>query len=223
RALPFHEPGRLITLADRTEDGGAAGVLQGEHAILRANVRAFEQLALYRSGIAWGIADALDAERVTGAWVTPDFFRTLGVDTRRGDVRPQAAGADAVVVLSHALWQRRYGGDPAIIGGTVRLDGRAITVAAVMPPRFDFPDHAELWLVQPVNAADLGTYWGTGGYRVVGRLARDASVERAQAEVRALSAAMSSANPLWTPQKDYRADVRVVSLQDAVVGDVRTP
>lgn len=223
RALPFAEPARLITLADNTEDDGAAGVLQGEHAILRENVRAFEQLALYRSGIAWGIADALDAERVTGASVTPDFFGTLGVDALHGDVRAPEAGADALVVLSHALWQRRYGGDPAIIGNTVRLDGRALTVAAVMRPRFDFPDLAELWLVQPVNAADIGGYWGTGGYRVVGRLARGASAQRAQAEVRALSAAMSNANPLWTPRADYRTGLRVVPLQDAVIGSVRTP
>src|SRR5690606_10815809 len=110
-----------------------------------------------------------------------------------------------------------------VIGVVVRLDGSAVRVAAVMPRAFDYPARAQLWLVRPLNAADVGTYWGLGGHRVVGRLRAGMDPVRIEQEIRALSPVLSAANPLWTPAADYRSNVRVISLHESIAGDVRTP
>jgi hypothetical protein len=96
----------------------------------------FETVAAYTPTTAAFTGDA-DAEQYAGAWVTGDFFDVLGttphVGTRLGEEHTRP-GSDQVVVLSHGVWASRYGGDPGIIGSTVRINGNSREVIAVMPP-----------------------------------------------------------------------------------------
>jgi putative ABC transport system permease protein len=214
RPLAFTEPGRLVTLD--------VGLIPGEYEIIREHVTAFERASLVRAGTAFGVSGEGEPERVSGATVTPDLFATLGVRPVAGTL--PAAGADAAeaVVLSYGLWQRLFGGDPGVVGRAVRLDGRPVPVAAVMPSGFSYPSRTDLWLAAPLAGASVGALWGLGGYRLVARLQADATAAaRAESEIRALSGTLSAANPLWTPSADYRAGVQLVSLHEAVVGDVR--
>jgi putative ABC transport system permease protein len=228
RPLAFQDPDRLVTLGRELEPG--AGVtwsnwlMPGEYRIIREHATAFEQSSLVGPGRALGLSGDGEPERVLGASTTPDLFRTLGVAPVAGSL-PDALGDDAGerLVLSHELWQRRFGGDPDVIGRSVRVDGRALPVVAVMPAGFSFPGRTQAWVSSPLDPANVGALWGSGGYIMVGRLAPEASAARAEAEVKALSSALSAANPFWTPPADYRADTRFISLHEALVGEVRRP
>jgi putative ABC transport system permease protein len=214
RPLAFHDPDRLVTM-----DGW---LMPGEYEIIREHTTAFERTSLVRPGTALGLSGDGEPERVSGAIVTPELFTTLGVRPVAGTL-PDAMGADAgeTVVLSYDLWQRRFGGDRGVIGRSERLDGRPVQVVAVMPAGFSYPSRTQLWLSSPVDPANTGALWGAGGYRMVARLHPTAGEARAESEIRALSATLSAANPFWTPSPDYREEVRVVSLHEATVGDVR--
>lgn len=214
RPLAFHDPGRLVTLD--------TGLIPGEFAIIQEHTPSFERVSLVRPGVAFGLSGDGEPERVSGARTTAELFSTLGVAPVLGTL-PDAIGPRAAesVVLSYELWQRRFGGDREVLGRSVRLDGRALPVIAVMPAGFSYPLRTQLWLSAPLDPTDTGALWGTGGYRLVARLGADAGAARAESEIRSLSATLSEANPFWTPPVDYRAQIRVVSLHEAMVGEVR--
>jgi putative ABC transport system permease protein len=214
RPLSFHDPDRLVTLD--------AWLMPGEYEIIREQATPFERTSLVRPRASFGLSGDGEPERLYGAEMTPELFTTLGVRPEAG-TSPEASGPDGgeTVVLSYELWQRRFGGDRGVIGRTVRLDGRPVPVVAVMPAGFSYPSRTQLWLSTPLDGSEVGALWGSGGYRMVARLRTDAGVARAESEIRALSAALSAANPFWTPSADYRAGVRIVSLHEALVGDVR--
>lgn len=98
------------------------------------------------------------ASRVIAASVTPGLFALVGAHPARGRAFSEADAADwghePTVVLSHALWQRRYGADPALVGRTIVLNGRSLQVVGVMAPGFAFPERSELWLAYRVPATD---------------------------------------------------------------------
>ena len=222
RPLPFAQPERLVTLGSAADGEYGVSLLQGEYALIQEHVAGLERLSLVLPGQAWGLAKGGEAERVSGSLVTPDFFGTLGVHALRGHVDDELSDGVPVVALSYGLWVRGFGADPAVVGTTIRLDGRAVRIAAVMPPGFDYPARTQLWLARPIDAADVGTYWGQGGYKVIGRLRSGASPQQVESAIRQMSPMLSAANPLWTPKADYRSNVRVVPLRDAIVADVRS-
>jgi len=122
-----------------------------------------------------------EPERVTGAIASHTLFSTLGVAPALG--RVYTADEDLpdtppVVVLSHALWQRRFGGDRAALGRTLQIDGRAREIIGVMPAGFDFPEAAEFWLPLGLDPADANA--GTFAYNAIGRLGPGATPAAAQ-------------------------------------------
>jgi putative ABC transport system permease protein len=213
RPLAFDRPEQLVTLG--------TGLMPGEYEIIREQTASFERMSLVRSGQAYGLAGDGEAERVIGAAVTPELFTTLGVRPLLGAAPDAGASDEERAILSYELWQRRFGGDPAAIGTTLRIEGRPVVVSAVMPRGFAYPTRTELWLAAPLMTSNPQAIWGIGGFYLVGRLREGTHAEAAASEIRALSPAMSAANPFWTPSADYRAAVDVVSLHEALVGDVR--
>jgi putative ABC transport system permease protein len=214
RPLGYPEPQRLVTLD--------IGLLGGEYAMIAEHASGFEGTASYLPGRAYGLSGDGDPERAVGARVTPGFFGTLGVAPLLGTV-PVAAEIppEGIAILSAELWQRRFGGSADIVGRAIRVDGRPVAVAGVMPPGFTFPSRTQLWIAAPADPVNVGTHWGLGGHRLIGRLRPDVEAAAAESQIRALSADLSAANPLWTPSADYRSEVRVLSLHEALVGDVR--
>jgi putative ABC transport system permease protein len=217
RPLPYPESARLA----------AAGyLLTGEYLVLRERANTFEEVALYVPTVGFNLSGTAEPERVTGAYVSPNLFATLGVAPELG--RPFAAeearpGAAGVVVLSHSLWRQRFAADPDLIGTDLLIDGEPLTVVGVMPRGFDFPASAtQLWVPARVDPTDPIALWGGAGGEAIGRLRRGITVEQAQGEIRRLAPEMREANTLWTPHADYGADREVVPLREAIVGDVRT-
>jgi putative ABC transport system permease protein len=150
----------------------------------RAQTRTFERLSAY----SWwytNLTGVQEPEHLLGYQVTPDFFETLGVQPSLG--RGFAAGEDQpgrshVAVLSHELWQRRFGGDRAAVGRTAILDGESFTVVGVMPDDFRFPKAVQLWAPLVITER-MREQRGAHDFLSVGRLRPGATVVDAQREL----------------------------------------
>jgi putative ABC transport system permease protein len=163
-----------------------------------------------------------DAEEYAGAWVTGEFFGVLGVGPALGrsiDGEHARAGGDGVVVLSHGLWTRRYGGDPGVVGRQLMINGVSREVIGVMPAGFAYPAGAELWLPMAPDAEQwrqLTQARGQLWLSVIGRLAPGVPEERASAELDGLMTRLA-AEGLTAPGNG----VLVEPLRDTLVGGVR--
>src|SRR5207249_856518 len=135
--LPYDRPGELVAIR-----GGIVGS-RGEALALRDRTRSFAALELY-SPRTITLNDGGEAARVDGFDVTPNLFPMLGVRPLIGSAfAPNAGdpGNGTVVLLSHGLWQRRYGSDRAIVGRRISVDGVPYTICGVMPATFHFPSN----------------------------------------------------------------------------------
>jgi putative ABC transport system permease protein len=166
----------------------------------------------------FSLTDSGEPERLVGAQTTASFFDVMGTQPILGRVftdEHEKSGNDAVIVLSHGLWQRKFGGSPDVLGRTIVLSGRAHEVIGVMPPQLQLPDKAELWkpLAPDENLRNArGAFW----LPVIGRLKPGISVEEAQTEMSAISARMEQQFP---GNRGYGA--YLVPLHQQIVGDVR--
>ncbi len=117
-------------------------------------LKSFEAFTGYLNGSTVNVTYQGQPRRYTGGYISWDFFRTLGVKPAFGrDFLPEEdqPGVDKAVLLSDALWKADFGGDPAVIGKAVRVNGTSATIVGVMPPRFQFPNNEQLWI--PVNSS----------------------------------------------------------------------
>jgi putative ABC transport system permease protein len=217
RPLPYHEPEKLVTIDY---------LLAGEYFVLRERVPSLRDMALYHAGVGFNVSDTSGAERLTGTHVSANLFSTLGVApalgrTFRAD--EELPGARAVVI-SHALWRQRFGADPNVIGREILIDSLPREIIGVMPATFAFPSFdTQLWMPFAFDRAAAGALWGGGqrGYAVA-RLVPGATAARAQSELRARGPDLRKANTLWVFPDTWGDRREVVSLQDEMVGDVRT-
>src|SRR5499426_2404627 len=152
RPLPYEEAERLVVLYETNSQQGRddMSVSYPNFADWRAQSHSFEQLAacLYGGMILTGKDEPA---RLQVAAVSADFFATLRVKPLRGRVflsEEDKVGGAPVVVVSHALWQSRFGGDEGLIGQQITLDGKSQTVIGVMPSKFALPpgDQTEVWI-----------------------------------------------------------------------------
>src|SRR5829696_2061890 len=212
RPLPFAEAERLVVAAAENRRGGAAA----DFVDWRAQSRAFDGLAAYTGG---GLT--LDGgglpEMVSGVRVSEDFFPLLGVAPALGRaLAPEEFGAGEArpVVLSHRLWQRRFGGDAGVVGRQLPLvGGGSATVVGVMPEQFRYPSYAEVWTPLPSQSGELRQR--TSRYfSVVGRVRDGMTRAQAQEELRGVAARLAETYP------DSNADwgVRLIPLGETLVG-----
>jgi predicted permease len=165
-----------------------------------------------------GVTDR--TERVLGIRVTSDTLALLGVAPLHGRlIAPdeEVTGSHHRVVIGYGLWQRAFSGDPAAIGKSIRLDGEPYTVIGVMPRDFAFAPFwavgAELWA--PLPLAERRDARGGNSLRVFARLKPGVSIERAQADITAITARLEQQFP------GTNRDVVVMSLKEKVVGNTR--
>jgi putative ABC transport system permease protein len=220
RPLPYPEPERLAVVWSLTR--GTTEPWNSSPPDFRAfrdGARSFEHLGAYYD-IATNLM--LDGEpvRIPAARATAGMFPLLGVSPLLGRVfrtDEEVAGADRVVILSHALWRNRFGGSPGVVGSSVTLDGAPYTVVGVMPVSFRFPDrNAELWLPMAFAPGDVLDTRGNYFLNVVGRLLPGLSLARARSDLDGIVARIAREDP----EASVRA-VEVGSLHEEVVGDSR--
>src|SRR5687767_4757215 len=198
KPLPFPELDRVVAVWDSTP---SKGVLRNEVAMAnyldwRAQNQSFEQLAFY----SWWSANltGIDPpERIQGMVVTTNFFDALGVKPVMGrsfTEEENQPGKDTVAILTHKLWQRRFGGDPNILGKTITLSGDVYTVVGVLPEKFAYPVNAEIYSVIAItlrSAANRQFH----SYYVVGRLKHGVPVQSAQADLDTITARLEQQYP----------------------------
>jgi putative ABC transport system permease protein len=170
--------------------------------------RTFEQLTMY-SGGGFGLKESERTEVISSARVTVNFFATFGVQPMLGRAFANEEGflnGPRVIILSHRLWRQRYGGDPRIVGRTLKTSDGAVTVIGVMPPDFKFPSFAQVWT--PL-ARDIGEMKSRAHryFQAIGRIKQGETIESAQAEIKAISARLATSHP-----KDNQG--RTVQLTD---------
>jgi predicted permease len=222
RPLPYAEPDRLVQVweTERERPANRRELSYPDYLDVRERARDLAAVAGYNArGVT--LSEGGTAERTLAVLVTDSFFRTLGVapalgrDFASGDDRP---GTEPVVILDHGLWQRRFGGDPAVIGRRVIVDGAARTVVGVLPRGFQFAPAgaADLWLPlvpAPEDATRRYFHW----VRVVARLGAGASLEHAIGGLARVAAGLGEADPRW----HTGAGLTLVPLQEQIVGPVR--
>ncbi len=198
KPLPFPELHRVVAVWDSYPSRGVKRneVAMANYLDWRAQNQSFEQLALYR----WWSANltGIDPpERIQGFQVTANFLETLGVKPIMGrnfTAEENQPGKEAVTIITYALWQRRFGGDPDILGKTITLSGVACTVVGVMPEKFAYPANAEVY--NPIAIApQLASSRQFNSYYVVGRLKPGASVQSAQADIDSITTRLEQQYP----------------------------
>jgi putative ABC transport system permease protein len=217
RGLPFESPDRLITIRTDNVRGFQAGVSYREFVEWQAQLTVVETFTseLMQSV---NISDGdRAAERLSGTYVTHPTFRMLGVapiigrDFIADDDRDAAA---PVVILSHGAWTSRYGGDPAIIGRVVKVNGEPTTVIGVMPEGFTYPLVADLWMPMAKVPGIRNATWTSTAFGAVGRLRPGVSIERARSEIETIAARTVRDHP--EINKDRR--VLVMGVKESSLG-----
>jgi putative ABC transport system permease protein len=217
RPLPYREPEQIVTLLN----DGRFPVSPANFLDFRANSQSFAQMA---AAEAWGGALTGNdrPEQLGGLRMGEGLFGLLGAPALLGrtlqaeDYQP---GKDRVLVLSHRLWQRAFGGDPNVIGRNITLSGESYAVVGVMPPQFQFPlfwaTRAEMWA--PLDLRSRVTDRRGGSLRVFARLKPGVTLRQAQAEIDAMNKQLA----LAYPEADTGLNIRVEPLNEKVVGNIR--
>jgi len=210
RPLPYPQPDRLVGILQQHTSFGPDFATWPDYTEWRDKSVSLESLGGAWSRV-YNLTGIDEPERLAGAAVTPTLFTTLGVAPHLGGTfNPDGTGDPRTVVLSHRLWQRRFGRATDVIGRTISLNGVSHTIVGVMPPGFAFPEAAELWVP---FVPETGMTRGYHLLQVVGRLRRDATVSSARAELETMAAASAAVYP---ENKQWGAHVS--SLLDYTVG-----
>lgn len=222
RALPFAEPDRLVKLwQDHTAKGyPRMDVSAGNYRDWKNQSRSFASLGAYRM-MPVNVSGTGEPEHVSGAAVTSEVLSTLGVAPILG--RWMAPGenepnSSSVVVLSHAFWQRHYGGDPSVLGRQLLLDNQTSTIIGVMPPDFHFPRrNVALWASLQFAEDDYRDR-GNTFLEVIGRLKPGVSSAQAAQEMKAIGAALAQ----QFPNENEKSSVALIALRDELSWRTRT-
>ena len=200
RPLPFHQPQNLVALGEydirEKADPGTEieSISYLDYVDWRNQNKVFERVAVYTNQSVSTLTDGNEATHVQGEAVSADLFSLLGIQPVLGRtfLPNEDEPGNRVVILSHELWQRRFGGDRAIIGKSVTLDGQQFQVIGVMPRRFTFPISSvppELWTSMSLlratsdGSTPMTEQRDNDFFRCVARLKPGVSIQQAQANI----------------------------------------
>ena len=221
RPLPFAEPDRLIWVYGNVRNGGnTASVAPLDFLDFRSQNTTFEQFAAsFSFPAAVNLTGTGDPERLSAAVVTGNYFQALGVAPALGRtfaLENEQPEQGQVAVLSYALWQKRFGGNPAIVGKKITLDAKSFEVIGVMAKDLTFPATAELWV--PMPFAEPGMKQRKAHFlRPIGRLKPGVTIAQAQADTDAIARRLEEQYPATNTGKS----LRLVTLQEQLVGNIR--
>jgi predicted permease len=217
--LAYADPGRLAVL---WEKNSAIGKDRDPVAPLnfkdwQQHNTTFENLGAFRFD-GFVLTSAGDAEQLTALEMTSSVFRILQVEALRGRIFTDAEERrrDRVVVLTHQLWQRRFGGEAAVVGRSIALDGAAFIVIGVMPAGFRFPDGDPVDLYSPiVFTEDELKGRRSHSLSVIGRLRDGVTLDTATGDISTIARRIAAADNTSNP------DVTIAAAHDVIVEDVR--
>jgi putative ABC transport system permease protein len=218
RPLPYPHPDSLVLVHEIVPQYGRFSVAPANFLDWRRQNTVFQRIATYSNSSAT-FTEGGNAERITSAAVSWDLFELLEVTPVLGRgfrEDEDAPGKNSVIVLSYGMWQRRFGGDPNVLGRSITLSGVPVTIVGVMPQGFYFPTRAiEFWqpiALNPAKATRGGHFLG-----VVARAKPGISVERAGAEMKTIAERLAREYP----ENSANESAEVVLLHEQVVGRIR--
>jgi predicted permease len=225
RPLPYDRPEQLVQIA-----AGVAGlrdlkeVSWTKFRFLAEQSRDLAAVASYYQG-QFALTEKGHPELLAGARVSESFLRVLQVRPLLGRdflSSEQQPGGPAVALLSHGFWQRRFGGDPSVVGRSVSIEGAPTTVIGVLPEDVRFPfAEVQVWLPRPGEAEFVSRRWieqGAGYLQVIARLRPASDLRQARLEADRLSSAYREAQP---GQLDVAHSLVLTPLSDSLVGTTR--
>src|SRR2546430_771970 len=237
RPLPFKEPQNLVALGefDTREKADPGTEIESisylDYVDWRDQNKVFEHVAVYTNQSVSTLTDGNEALHVQGESVSADLFPLLGVQPALGRVflPKEDEPGNHVVILSHELWQRRFGADPNILGRTLTLDGHGFQVVGVMPPRFTYPlrfsNPPELWITMsnlrqtpPDGSQPMTEQRDNDFFSCVARLKPNVSIQQAQANINTITAN-------WRrqyPDSKLHVGAKVISEMSSMVGSTRS-
>jgi putative ABC transport system permease protein len=159
KGMPFPDSDQLAFVQRENLSRGNRRMSTPIHDYLdiRAQQRSFSGIAAYHTGTV-NVSGVEKAERYDGAWVSSELFDVLQVRPLLGRTFTRAEetpGNGNVAILSHAMWQDRYAGDPSILGKSIRANGAPYTVVGIMPPKFSYPGDQAIWMPMQLDAVKL--------------------------------------------------------------------
>ena len=215
--LPFERPGELLLIGERHGDRGIS-VSWLNYIDYRAQARTIADMGASVTTFLNLTRGSEEPERLVGARVTRSYFSTLGVPPLLGRLfteREDAPGGDPVVVLSAGAWRRLYGGDRAVLGRAMSLNGTAYTVVGVMPASFVIQNPPiEAWVSMGRVGETFGDRGNHPGISVVARMKPGVTVEHARTDLDAIAARLAEDHPAT----NRNIGVRVGMLHDVFVG-----
>ena len=226
RPLPFRDPDRLVWIANHDASGLSSQTTQVGHLLdLRERNQSFTDLAGYFAF--YGVGDNLlsghgEPERLSGVPVSENFFQVLGIQPQLGRLFTAEEckwHGPKAVLLSHGLWERRFGSDPGLVGRTLTINDEPVTVAGVLPASFDlasvFAPGSHFDLYFPFPLSNETNRWGNT-MAIVGRLKPGVAIGSAQAELKILAGQITRAHP---ERNDFEG--KIVPLAEHVSGRIR--
>ncbi|HVR97762.1 MAG TPA: ABC transporter permease [Thermoanaerobaculia bacterium] len=220
RPLPYSEPDRLARVFNEYAEAPEVGLSEQEVREYPQNVPAFETLAPYIP-VDVNLTGGDEPERVEAVFASDELLRLLGVPAVLGRVyerRDDEPGAPPVALLSYGLWRRSFGADRAVIGRDIQVNGMPRTIVGVMPPGFDYPEKADLWMplgLDPANPAPPQQRY----LHAVARLRPGTSLAQTREQVDTYVARATSELKL-NPEVGW--SIAAVPLLDYKVGRTRT-
>jgi predicted permease len=217
KSLPYRDADRIMFVLEKNEKRfkNLLPMSSLNYRDLKEQSRSFEFMGARRP-LAASLMSSERPERIQGEQVTSDYFRVLGLNPLKGrEFAPeeQKAGGAPVALISDGLWKRRFGMDAGIVGQSIRMDGKSVTIVGVMPN--DYRPGIEFWtpLILNYEGADRDFHDTT----VVGRLAEGVSQPQAQAEMTGLSARLAE----QYPEINTGAQAVVTPMHDQIVKNIR--
>src|SRR5256714_266340 len=221
RPLPYANPDQLVMLQSRgVTTGNDLGVNYLDFVDWQKQNRSFSDLAFFN--LRWnGNVESPGGmtETLKTTFTTANLFSLLGVqptlgrDLNRADDEPKAA---KVMLISERLWKKTFGGDPAVIGRDIRLDGTPRTVVGVMPAGFRFPSQSDIWVpMASVFGMNDNRSWRAD--QAIARLKPEATTQNAQAEMSLIAEQLAR----QYPDTNKEIGAAVVPLRDHATGNVR--
>jgi predicted permease len=226
RPLDYEAPEQLALIWSRWNNFDKTWLSPAEYLDYQREKRLFQDVAAWGTGGSATLTGDEAPESVPAASITPNFFEVLGVPPARGrvfDANEAVVGGPNVILISHDLWQRRFGGDPGIVDRNIQVDGQSFQVLGVLPRGFRFPLEYQTLrptqLVVPLRVNSSNPSRGNHGLYGIGRLQAGMTAETATRELGALTSR-------WTEEGLYPESMQftafAVAMVDEVSGGVRT-
>src|SRR6185369_4751139 len=214
KALPYDHPERLMSVkSNRNVTSGM------DFSDWHDRNHSFEYMGAYVENTAYNLSGESEPERIIGTPMSAEIFSMFGVSPALGRTflpEEDVKGGNKVVVVSHSLWQQRFGGDSNVLGKTLTLDNQPYTIVGVMPKSFSFPaPNTALWIPIAIDYQDVGR--GNYFFLVVGKLKPGVQLQQAAADMDSIALQLEHEYP----DTNTNSRIALVPMQEQITGKIR--